>query len=249
MVHLADIKLLISYLGGHVDNSVRLISADGAKTLEIARGHFAPVTCLSVSSTGSYLVTGSRDATVLLWRIHRSSSSRSSSSSETSSDTGTSQSANKSKWRRIEGPIHVLRGHLREITCCAVSSDLGIVASCSESSDVLLHSIRRGRLIRRFGGVVAQLVCLSSDGIVVTWNKDFCTLSTFTLNGTLISLKQLPLSSSISCIEVSVDGQSALVGLNPSSENDGVSELNAENRLDLPLPSICLFDLYTLKVV
>lgn len=259
--------------GGHVDSSIRLISADGAKTLEIARGHYAPVTCLAISPDSNYLVTGSRDATVLLWRIHRSSISRSSSSPDPSINSGTPTStstpvgnnfADKSKWRRIEGPLHVLRGHLGEITCCAVSSDLGIVASCSESSDVLLHSIRRGRLVRRLFGVEAHSVCLSSDGIIIIWNKYLCTLNTFTVNGTPISKNQLPLSSSVSCIEVSVDGQSALVGLNPSLENDGGSdysqhlksvksssadELNEGNRLDLPLPSICFFDLYSLKVL
>ncbi|KAL2233976.1 UNVERIFIED_CONTAM: BEACH domain-containing protein C2 [Sesamum indicum] len=268
-----NFNVLFSVSGGHVDSSIRLISADGAKTLEIARGHYAPVTCLAISPDSNYLVTGSRDATVLLWRIHRSSISRSSSSPDPSINSGTPTStstpvgnnfADKSKWRRIEGPLHVLRGHLGEITCCAVSSDLGIVASCSESSDVLLHSIRRGRLVRRLFGVEAHSVCLSSDGIIIIWNKYLCTLNTFTVNGTPISKNQLPLSSSVSCIEVSVDGQSALVGLNPSLENDGGSdysqhlksvksssadELNEGNRLDLPLPSICFFDLYSLKVL
>ncbi|KAK4487403.1 hypothetical protein RD792_005966 [Penstemon davidsonii] len=255
--------------GGHVDNSVRLLSADGARTLEIARGHCAPVTCLSLSPDSNLLVTGSRDSTLLLWRIHRSSISRSSTSQELSSNPNTPTSpgsgaagnnlTDTSKGRRIEGPVNVLRGHLGEITCCDVSSDLGIVASCSNSSDVLLHSIRRGRLIRRLVGVEAHSVCLSSDGIVIVWNKYLCTLSTFTLNGTLIAKKRLPFPSSISCIEVSVDGLSALIGLNPSLENDGSSDYSQHlrsgnedndegNRLDLPLPSICFFDLYTLQV-
>lgn len=257
--------------GGHVDNSVRLISVDGARTLEIARGHCAPVTCLAISPDSSYLATGSRDATVLLWRINLSTISHPSSSSENSSS-GTPRSTNtrnsftnKSNWRRIEGPIHVLRGHLGEVTCCAINSDLGLVVSCSNSSDVLLHSTRRGRLVRRLGGVEAHIVCLSSDGIILIWNRYSCILSTFTLNGVLISKRQLPHSASISCMEVSVDGRNAVVGLNPSLENDGssfksqhfnasesgntVSEPSAENMLDLPLPSICFFDLYTLKVI
>ncbi|GER41457.1 WD-40 repeat family protein / beige-related [Striga asiatica] len=245
--------------GGHVDNSVRLISADGAKTLEIARGHCAPVTCLYVSPGSNYLVTGSRDSTVLLWRINRSSMPRSTNSLEPSSNPttptspgGNSSSANKNRGKRIEGPVHVLRGHFGEITCCSVNSDLGIVASCSESSDVLLHSIRRGQLVRRLAGVEAHSLCLSSDGILVTWNKYFSTLSTFTLNGTLVARQWLPKSSSVGCIEVSLDGCSALVGLNPSVDNDGVSEAanddNDGSRLDLILPCICFFDLYTLEV-
>ncbi|WVZ86675.1 hypothetical protein U9M48_033424 [Paspalum notatum var. saurae] len=57
--------------GGHVDGSLKLISPDGAKTIETALGHIAPVTCLSLSPDSNYLVTGSRDTTVILWRIHR----------------------------------------------------------------------------------------------------------------------------------------------------------------------------------
>ncbi|KAK6144048.1 hypothetical protein DH2020_020868 [Rehmannia glutinosa] len=203
-------------------------------SLPSSRGHCAPVTCVAISPDSNYLVTGSRDATVLLWRINRTSISRSSSTPEPSSNPSTptspgsglngNNSADKSKGRRIEGPVHVLRGHLGEITCCSVNSDLGIVASCSNSSDVLLHSIRRGRLVRRLAGVEAHSLCLSCDGIIITWNKYLCTLSTFTLNGTLIAKKQLPLLSSVSCIEVSVDGCSALIGLNPSMENDEGSD-------------------------
>ncbi|RVX05137.1 Isopentenyl-diphosphate Delta-isomerase II [Vitis vinifera] len=86
--------------GGHVDNSIRLISSDGAKALETARGHCAPVTCLALSPDSNYLVTGSRDTTVLLWRIHRASVSHASSISKpsTASGTPTSTSSNTSKY-------------------------------------------------------------------------------------------------------------------------------------------------------
>ncbi|KAL3348988.1 hypothetical protein AABB24_022249 [Solanum stoloniferum] len=261
--------------GGHVDNSVRLISSDGAKTLEVARGHCAPVTCLALSSDSNYLVTGSRDATVLLWRINKASTPRSSSTSEASTGSSTPSTSttpnsliDKSKRHRIEGPIHVLRGHLGEILCCCVSSDLGIVVSCSSSSDVLLHTISRGRLVRRLVGVEAHSVCLSSDGIIMAWNKFHKILSTFTLNGILIARTQFPLCSTISCMEISVDGQNALLGVNPCSENDGPSDNksmkwqkpelgdsdgeldeNSEgNRLDISVPSICFLDMLTLKV-
>lgn len=257
-----------------MDNSVRLISVDGAKTLEIARGHCAPVTCVALSPDSNYLVTGSRDATVLLWRLHRVSTSRSgttvepstpSSTPASTSSTTTINTLSEKRRHRIEGPIHVLRGHLGEILCCSVSSDLGIVASCSKSSDVLLHSIKKGRLMRRLVGVEAHAICLSSDGVILAWNKQLNALSTFTLNGTYIARSQLPFSSSISCMEVSVDGHCALIGLNRSLDNDGVYDtsrnlrskagnesfdigLTEENRLSFPLPSICFFDLHSLKV-
>ncbi|KAA0049017.1 hypothetical protein IC582_012315 [Cucumis melo] len=264
--------------GGHVDNSIKLISSDGGRTLETAYGHCAPVTCLSVSHDSNYLVTGSRDTTLLVWRIHRLSTPRSSSVSETTMGTGMSRSgsgsnlssilADKNRKHRIEGPIHVLRGHHREIVCCCVNSDLGIVVSCSQSSDILIHSIRRGRLIRRLAGIEAHAVCLSSEGVILTWNESQCTLSTFTLNGTLIARAPFPFSSSISCMEISVDGESALIGINSSKQTNKthnnswdfkskkpVNELDLtpdetleDDRLDVPVPSVCFLDLHTLKV-
>lgn len=262
-----------------MDNSIKLISSDGAKTLETAHGHCAPVTCIGLSPDSNYLVTGSRDTTVLLWRIHRAFTSRSTSILEPSTGTGAPTStssttlsnvlADKSRRCRIEGPLHVLRGHHQEILCCCVNSDLGVVVSCSTSSDILLHSIRRGRLIRRLSGVEAHAVCLSSQGVVMAWNKSQQTLSTFSLNGVLIARAQLPFHCSISCLEISLDGESALIGMNSCLENDmtannswdlklqkpGTENLDLEsdetgksNRLDLPSPSIGFLDLHTLKV-
>ncbi|CAL0324546.1 unnamed protein product [Lupinus luteus] len=263
--------------GGHADNSIRLISSDGAKTLEVAYGHCAPVTCLGLSPDSNYLVTGSRDATVLLWRVHRAFGSPSSAISESSIGTGTPRSTRsplshflleKNRKCRIEGPIQVLRGHRSEILSCCVSSDLGIVVSCSLSSDVLLHSIRRGRLVRRMDGVEAHAVCLSSEGVVMTWNESQHTLSTFTLNGVLIAKTELSFSSSISCMEISIDGRSVLIGINSlengsaysnslnfQSSKSGVADFDSESeetressRINAPPPSICFLDLHTLEV-
>lgn len=237
------------------------------------------MTCLGLSSDSNYLVTGSRDTTVLLWRIHRTVTSLSTNISDpsTASGTPTSNSSNvsasslidKSRKRRIEGPIHVLRGHLAEVLSCCVSSNLGVVVSCSQSPDILLHSIRRGRLLRRIAGVQAHSVCLSSDGVIMAWNQSLNMLSTYTLNGIVVARVQLPLSGSISCMEISFDGQTALVGVNSCSQKEGsldsskswkskplgigalstgLDEKQEDCILDIALPSICFLDLYTLKV-
>ncbi|KAL2337428.1 hypothetical protein Fmac_011874 [Flemingia macrophylla] len=261
---------------GHADNSIRLISSDGAKTLETAYAHCAPVTCVGLSPHSDYLVTGSQDTTVLLWRIHRASQSSVVSESSTGSSTlpSTSHSSSshllieKNRRRRIEGPLQVLRGHRSEILSCCVSSELRIVVSCSLSTDVLLHSIRKGRLIRRLDGVMAHTVCLSSEGVVITWNASKNILSTFTLNGVLIAKTELSFSSSISCMEISVDGGSALIGIN-SQESGGScnkswsfqpsksgtvdfdsesEETHHSNRINAPSPSICFLNLHNLEV-
>ncbi|XP_062222527.1 BEACH domain-containing protein C2-like isoform X2 [Phragmites australis] len=271
--------------GRHADNSVKLISPDGARTIETAYGHLAPVTCLGLSADSNYLVTGSRDTTAILWRIRQVCSSQQKNAPEPPPSTPTtpnsplatgSSSCNSpskilepSRRRKIEGPMHVLRGHLGELTCCSVSSDLGLVASSSSMSGVLLHSLRTGRLIRKLDVQEAHSICLSAQGIVLIWNESEKRLSTFTVNGIPVATSVLSLlSGRVGCIEISTDGQFAVIGTCSSSNcnHDGctstdedyelykpdvdedVQESN-ETRLSVHVPSICILDLYKLEVI
>ncbi|KAL6652262.1 hypothetical protein ACP70R_011187 [Stipagrostis hirtigluma subsp. patula] len=268
--------------GGHADGSLKLVSSDGAKTIETASGHLAPVTCLALSPDSNYLVTGSRDTTVILWRIHRTGSPHKKNATEPppttpttprsplSSSTSSVSNLSETRRRRIEGPMHVIRGHLGEVTCCSVSSDLGVVASSSNTSGVLLHSLRTGRLIRRLDVAEAHAISLSSQGVILIWNESTKTLSTFTVNGLPIATSVLlPFSGQISCIEISTDGHFALIGTSLfnnykcDDETDvGAHELDGPNGKDdaskdseqtetvqsVHVPSICFVDLHKLKV-
>lgn len=272
-----------SSLGGHADNSIKLISSDGAKTIETAVGHCAPVTCLALSKDSNYLVTGSRDATIILWRIHLivssqlndiPNSSLPAKSSATSITGGgiINNSSDNNLRRHIEGPMHVLRGHLGEIVCCCVSSDLGIIVSSSYISGVLLHSLRRGRFIRKIGTKDAQAICLSPQGVIMTWNKDEQKLCTFTVNGIPITIASLQsFSGKITCMEVSDDGENVLIGtghnVTNNEEKEIVSEISksevgnesmdivpnesfvSSNQMSLHVPSICFINMHSLKVL
>jgi len=255
-----------------------LISPDGAKTIETASGHIAPVTCLALSPDSNYLVTGSRDTTVILWRIHQTGSSHKKNAQDPPPTTpttprsplsGSTSSLSETKRRRVEGPMHVMRGHLGEVTCCSVSPDLGLVASSSNATGVLLHSLRTGRLIRRLDVAEAHAICLSSQGIILVWNETKKTLSTFTVNGLPIATSVLlPFSGQVSCIDVSTDGHFALIGTSlfnnykcDSSTETGDHELGpngtddvsknseqSETEQAVHVPSICFVDLHKLKV-
>jgi WD40 repeat protein len=271
-------------IGRHADNSIKMISPDGARTIETAFGHLAPVTCLALSADSNYLVTGSRDTAVILWRIRQVGFSQEKNAPEpppSTPTTPTSPQANGSssnsspsknletyRRRRIEGPMHILRGHLGEVNCCSVSSDLGLVVSSSSVSGVLLHSLRTGRLIKKLDVPEAHSICLSSLGIVLIWNESEKRLSTFTVNGIPIATSVLsPFSGRVSCIETSADGQFAVMGTCSASNcnhegssateddyeldkpcGDEDAQESNENRLSVDAPSICLLDLYKLKV-
>lgn len=252
---------------------MKLISPDGAKTIETATGHLAPVTCLALSHDSNYLVTGSRDTTVILWRIHQAGSLHKKNAPEPPPTTPTTprspsvSNLTEIRRRRIEGPMHVLRGHLEEVTSCSVSPDLGLVVSSSNMSGVLLHSLRTGRLIRKLNVAEAHAVCLSSQGVILVWNESKKRLSTFTVNGLPIATTVLsPFCGRVSCIEISTDGHFALMGTCSSSNykcedstetgdhepnepngKDGISK-QAETRQSVHVPSVCFVDLHKLKV-
>lgn len=268
---LSDIKLSMYNTGGHADNTVKLVSAAGAKTIESAAGHCGPVTCLALSADSSYLVTGSRDATVILWRMHRKSPGLSSASDPPSPLAAAPASpqagggnlhspSENSGRRRIEGPLHVLRGHLGEVTACCVNSECGVVASCSDASGVLLHCLRRGRLMRKLDITQAHTLCLSSQGVLLVWNSIDQTLSTFTVNGLPIATATLaPLQGKISCIEISADGENALLGTSSLvtgkpdhrsavGKSDEERDADILNKHPVSVPSISFVNLHTLKV-
>uniref|UniRef100_A0A3B6DIS4 DUF4704 domain-containing protein n=2 Tax=Triticinae TaxID=1648030 RepID=A0A3B6DIS4_WHEAT len=265
--------------GGHADCSVKLISPDGARTIESASGHLAPVTCLALSPDSNYLVTGSRDTTVILWRIHQAGFIHKKNPPEpppatprtprSPLPTSPSSMSNLLETRkcRIEGPMHVLRGHLGEVISCAVGPDLGLVVSSSNMSGVLLHSLRTGRLIKKIHVAEAHAVSLSSQGIILVWSESKKRLSSFTVNGVPIATSVLsPFSGGVSCIEISMDGHFALIGTcsssnykcedntevadhepNKSSRKVDISE-QTEIRQSVNVPSICFVDLHKLKV-
>ena len=153
--------MLSSLSGGHADNTVKLILAESAKTMESADGHFAPVTCLVISPDGSTLVTGSRDVTAILWCLHRifdkvfygrlepSVLAPVASVVSFNSRIGSANINMDGRKIYIEGPLHVLQVRINELTCCCINVDLDFVVSCSRLGGVLLHSISRGHMIRK----------------------------------------------------------------------------------------------------
>jgi len=176
------------------------------------------------------MVTGSKDATVILWHILSAvNTGIASSTSDTASvveaaaavrstvTEATEANASMVEFRRrhVEGPVYVLRGHVDEVVCCCVNHELDLVVSSSHSRGVLLHSITQGRFLRRLPVERADMVALSSQGIVVVFNKVSRVLQTYTENGLLVASKLLPSwEGSISSLVVSVDGLHAVIGTN-----------------------------------
>ncbi|XP_029090870.1 lipopolysaccharide-responsive and beige-like anchor protein isoform X1 [Monodon monoceros] len=186
-------------LCGFWDKSFRVYSADTGKLIQVVFGHWDVVTCLTRSESyiggNCYILSGSRDATLLLWYWNGRSSGI---GDNPGSDTTT--------------PRAVLTGHDSEITCAAVCAELGLVLSGSKGGPCLIHSMN-GDLLRTLEGpencLKPKLMQASREGHCVIFyeNGFFCT---FSVNGKLQATVQT--DDNIRAIQLSRDGQYLLTG-------------------------------------
>ncbi|EFC50489.1 predicted protein [Naegleria gruberi] len=134
------------------------------------------VTCCSICEEDKYLVTGSRDTTVMVWDI-------------LTNDFFTSQQ-----------PSTILYGHDDEVTCVVVCNDLDNVISGSRDGTIIIHSLRRGKYIRTIkhpnGGcinsiAVARECKISQDievlGRICVYSNDDMILYLYSANGQLLA--------------------------------------------------------------
>lgn len=85
------------------------------------------ITCVAIDNCGSYLVTGSRDTTCMIWQILQ--------------ENGFSVSLN-------QNPVHILYGHTEAVTCVDISIEFDMVLTGSMDGTVNLHTIRSGHYLK-----------------------------------------------------------------------------------------------------
>nr|XP_058950691.1 neurobeachin-like [Pocillopora verrucosa] len=180
----ADNKYIMAC--GYWDNSFKCFSADGGKLTQCVFGHWDVVTCLAYSrhvgliGGDALVVSGSRDATVLVWRW----SEKLQRVAATDREEGDNPS-----------PLAILTGHEQPVVCVDVNASLGLVVSGSQEGPCLLHTTA-GNLLRTLRGpgdcVRPRLLKLSRDGlVVVNYTDGTGHLAVFTINGRLLSDKKL----------------------------------------------------------
>jgi len=113
--------------------------------------------------THVYVVTGSKDTTVMLWEV------------EVAARTPP------------EKPTHILFGHDDEVTAVAVDEDLDMVASVSLDGTCIVHTLRAGlyTLTIRPPGSDSLLchVAISSQGYLVIYSRSDLRLYLYSING------------------------------------------------------------------
>nr|XP_009289519.1 lipopolysaccharide-responsive and beige-like anchor protein isoform X4 [Danio rerio] len=193
----ADNRFIL--LCGFWDKSFRVYSTDTGKLTQIVFGHLDVVTCLARSESyiggDCYVLSGSRDATLLLWYWN-----------------GKHSSIGESAGTEFVTPRAILTGHDCEVTCASVCAELGLVISGCREGPCLVHSMN-GDLLRTLEGpdgcMRPRLVLSSTEGhCVIYYDKGhFCV---FSINGKLLG--HMEVEDNIKAMLLSKDGQYLLCG-------------------------------------
>uniref|UniRef100_A0A8C0VSI6 LPS responsive beige-like anchor protein n=1 Tax=Cyanistes caeruleus TaxID=156563 RepID=A0A8C0VSI6_CYACU len=190
---------------GFWDKSFRVYSTDSGKLMQVVFGHWDVVTCLARSESyiggNCYILSGSRDATLLLWYWN-----------------GKTNIIGDNPRGDFATPRAVLTGHDYEITCAAICAELGLVISGSKEGPCLIHSMN-GDLLRTLEGrerlqgpescLRPKLIQASREGHCVIYYENglFCV---FSVNGRLQATMET--DDKIRAIQLSRDGQYLLTG-------------------------------------
>nr|XP_057947530.1 lipopolysaccharide-responsive and beige-like anchor protein isoform X3 [Doryrhamphus excisus] len=193
----ADNRFIL--LCGFWDKSFRIYSTDTGKLTQIVFGHRNVVTCLARSEPhiggDCYVLSGSRDATLLLWYWN-----------------GKLNSIGDSPGTEFITPRAILTGHDCEVTCANVCAELGLVISGCKEGLCLIHTMN-GDLLRTLEGPESctrpRLIQASTEGhCVVYYEKGH--FAVFSINGKL--LRHMQVEDSIKAMLLSRDGQYLLTG-------------------------------------
>lgn len=130
------------YMAGCWDNSLKVFSVNRGKPVASIIEHLDIITCVSLDNCGSYIVTGSKDCTCIVWSLSNGISSMSSSPNPPATPNHSSHTIGNSQINTHNNltprPINTLYGHDKPISCVAIFTELDMVVSGSEVSDSVI---------------------------------------------------------------------------------------------------------------
>lgn len=186
---------------GTCENSFQVISLTDGRMVQSIRQHKDVVSCISVTSDGSILATGSYDTTVMIWEIVRIRTSE-------KRVKHTQAEVPRKDCIIAEAPFHILCGHDDVITCLYASIELDIVISGSKDGTCVFHTLRDGRYVRSLrhpsGSPLSKLVA-SRHGKIVLYSDDDLSLHLYSINGKHISSSES--NGRLNCLELSSCGE------------------------------------------
>ncbi|XP_057837661.2 BEACH domain-containing protein B isoform X1 [Cryptomeria japonica] len=188
---------------GHWENSFKVIALNDGRTVQSIRQHKELVTCVSVATDGSIVVTGSHDTTVMVWEVLPSTRIV----NKKSRDALLVQDRRKDHIIS-DKPCHILCGHDDAVTCVGVSVELDLVVSGSKDSSCILHTLREGRYVRSIhhpNGSTLSKIVVSQHGRLVLYSNDDLNLLLYSINGKLLATSES--NGRVNCMHLSSCGE------------------------------------------
>ncbi|KAL9909105.1 neurobeachin-like protein 1 isoform 2-T2 [Glossina fuscipes fuscipes] len=178
-----DGKLL--YAGGIWDNSLRVYNLHKGKSIASVTRHLDIITCLALDNCGSYLVTGSRDCTCIIWSIQAShvyggSGIAGSSSANVTSNIPVHALTSQTNLQSVmqlnsqnsfsPKPLTTLYGHDGAISSVAIYTELDMVVSGSLDGTVNIYTIQDGQFVRTLKPIGCTEFCVQISYVTVSYH-------------------------------------------------------------------------------
>jgi len=144
--------------GGYTSGAIKFW--DGHKLTYLCQ-HLSTVTCVTISESENYFVSGSQDGEVILW-------------------------ISRSEGFAVESRVV---DHNKKVTSVDISENLGCYCSSSEDGSINIYSILCSQqLIRAIRPAETRpihraMLCPGSPAVLLTYSKNDSTLATFSVNG------------------------------------------------------------------
>ncbi|XP_034121153.1 neurobeachin-like protein 1 isoform X2 [Drosophila guanche] len=172
-----DGKLL--YAGGIWDNALRVYNLNKGKTVASVTRHLDIITCIALDNCGSYLVTGSRDCTSIVWSIQQSNQQGPSGGGQPSNipvHTLTGQSHLQAITQvntqnsYSPKPLTVLYGHDDAISSVAIYTELDLVVSGSLDGTVNVYTLQEGQFVRTLKPIGCTESCVQISFVTLSYH-------------------------------------------------------------------------------
>ncbi|XP_017480170.1 PREDICTED: neurobeachin-like protein 2 [Rhagoletis zephyria] len=179
-----DGKLL--YAGGIWDNSLRVYNLHKGKAVASVTRHLDIITCLALDNCGSYLVTGSRDCTCIVWSIQSQQygSAQASTNIPMHALTGQAhlQAVTQLNTQNVFSPkpLTTLYGHDDAISSVAIYTELDMVVSGSLDGTVNVYTIQNGQFVRTLKPIGCTETCVQISFVTVSYHAQCLAVHTTT---------------------------------------------------------------------
>ncbi|XP_011184852.2 neurobeachin-like protein 1 isoform X2 [Zeugodacus cucurbitae] len=197
-----DGKLL--YAGGIWDNSLRVYNLHKGKAVASVTRHLDIITCLALDNCGSYLVTGSRDCTCIVWSIQTQQYGNVPASSNIPMHALTGQAhlqaITQLNTQNVFSPkpLTTLYGHDDAISSVAIYTELDMVVSGSLDGTVNVYTIQDGQFVRTLKPIGCTETCVQISYVTVSYHGHIAfsalddtshSVHVYSINGTSLGSK------------------------------------------------------------